>query len=155
MLRKTLTIALAIMLVSAITAFACGGDKTADNQKASTEKYTGNEKADATVQKASVTSEKSAHDCPYMKEMNTASAVQGEEATVKQADYSGNKASDCTWSKEASTKSASATKSADCAASCVKSKEAKEASNPATKDLQKVDADKTVMVDQKEAAGDM
>ena len=29
MFKKALTIALAIMLVSAVTAFACGGDKTA------------------------------------------------------------------------------------------------------------------------------
>ncbi len=156
MLRKVLTIALAIMLVSAVTAFACGGDKTADNQKASTEKYTGTDKAEATAQTASVTAEKTARECSYMKEMKTASAVNVEEATVKQANYSGDKASDCTWSKEASAKTANATKSSDCAASCVKSKEAKEASsNPATKDLKKVDADQTVMVDQKEAAGDM
>ncbi len=165
MLRKVLAIALAIMLISSVTAFACGGDKTANNQKTSTEKYTGTDNPEATVKAASATSAKMdgtcAHpencthsaDCPYLEKMKSASADQGTEATVKQANYSDQKAKACSGMKATSAvKEASAVKSGNCAASCTK---AKDATNTATKDVKKVDPEKTVMVDQKEPAGDM
>jgi hypothetical protein len=157
MFKKALTIALAIMLVSAVTAFACGGDKTAsktaDVQKASSEKYAcGDKDKAATVKSASVDSDKKAADCPYMKAAMADECTKDSKATVKTAAVTGDKKScdvkkasadyNCTESKDASVKKASAEKSG-----C--SYDAKDASKKATDDKKEIDVSKTAMADEK------
>ncbi|HEQ99996.1 MAG TPA: hypothetical protein ENO22_11720 [candidate division Zixibacteria bacterium] len=157
MLKKALTIALAIMFVTSVTAFACGGDKsaskTAEVQKVSSEKYACGDKAEATARTAAVNSEKSS-ECAYTKALKSAEAAEEGDATVKTAAVTGEK-SECTakkasaesnCSRDAAVKTAASEKSGTDAA-CLKYKD--DLKNSADESKKEIDVSKTAMADEK------
>jgi hypothetical protein len=168
MMRKTLVLFSIVMLISAVTVFACGDKtKTASVDKASTGEYACNsaekgtvKSADgnvpATVQTAAAKTGDAA--CPYMKanESGThectaecaAMCTAAREASVKSAEATPS----CCPSKATSVKSAAVKEAAvgTAAAQCTKAAETVKSASEEKKEA--VDIDKTVMVDEKAKA---
>lgn len=150
MFRKVLAIALAIMMISAVSAFACGGDKTSATTTASKDNNSDMvvTKADASKAGCSASQVKAAASCTAEKaSVMTQSASAEKSAACKTAcpysnasaqTASAEKASTCTAAQKAAC-AASADKSA-CPASCAsKVKETK------TEEAKTIDVDKTAM----------